>query len=131
MSISLHKKTISVGGTTYYVLRNTSCDPVDLEALYDLMAEESTVTRHDVKAVVSALQRWIIYYLKEGYSVRLGDLGSFRTTLSGSGTEEADELSDDNIEYVRVQFTPSAIMEQAFLTGSGSELKFVTLSDDE
>lgn len=133
MSINLRQKAITMkSGTTYYVLRNTETEPVDIEDFYDEMTAESTVTRHDVKGVVSALQEWVIRYLKEGYSVRMGDLGSFRVTLKSNGQSNEDDVTANDIEAVRVQFTPSSIVKAAFqLGGSSQQVKFVRLNDDD
>ena len=55
-------------------------NPVLLDEMTELIALNCTVTEHDIKAVLSALQEQIVLALKQGRSVRLGDLGSFRLT---------------------------------------------------
>lgn len=89
-------------------------NPMLLDELAELIALNCTVTEHDIKAVLSALQEQIILALKQGRSVRLGDLGSFRLTISGTGEDTAEAVSEKNIEALRVQFTKSATMEAAF-----------------
>ena len=68
---------------------------------------------HDIKAVLSALQEQIVLALKQGRSVRLGDLGSFRLTMSGRGEESAEKVTEQSIESLRVQFRASGDMNDA------------------
>lgn len=99
--------------------------PVKRNSFYDEIADESTVTKHDVKAAVSALEAQVIKYLREGYSVRLGDLGSFHLTCKGKGEPTADLVTHKDILCLRVQFTPSATMEAAFKIADNPNVKFL------
>ena len=99
--------------------------PVKRNTFYDEISQESTVTRHDVKAAVSALEAQVIKYLKEGYSVRLGDLGSFHLTCKGKGELTPDLVTHKDILRLRVQFTPSATMEAAFKIINNPNIKFL------
>lgn len=92
---------------------------VKLQQLAESMALESTVTEHDIKAVLSSLQQWITRFLQEGKSVRLGDLGSFHVTLSTKGEDAADEVTAADIKAVRVHFSKGARLRSNFaLTNS-------------
>ena len=90
-----------------YYARLAPVSPVKLNQLAEAISAESTVTIHDVKAVLSALEAEIYRQLRNGYSVRLGDLGSFRPTLSSVGTETADEFTTSHIKKVNVRFHSS------------------------
>ncbi len=101
-----------------------------LDTIAEAMALESTVTEHDIKAVLSSLQQHIIAALKNGQSVRLGDLGSFHTTIIGTGSDTRAAYSfAKNVKAVRVQFTKSARMQSAFLLGANG-LRFRNLQED-
>lgn len=78
--------------------------PIKLKNLAEHISEACTVTVHDVKAVLSALETQIIRELRNGNSVRLGDLGSFRPTISSKGTASADDFTTGNIKRVNVRF---------------------------
>ena len=92
-----------------------------LNDLAEEMALESTITEHDIKAVISSLQQHIIKHLKNGNSVRLGDLGSFHITMSGSGSEVKKEyVLRQNLKAVRVQFSKSARFLRAFNLKTGN-----------
>jgi predicted histone-like DNA-binding protein len=99
--------------------------PVKRDAFFDEITHESTLTKHDVKAAVSALEAQVIKYLEEGYSVRLGDLGSFHLTCKGKGEATEDKVTTKDILRLRVQFTPSAVMEAAFKVKDNSDVKFL------
>lgn len=79
--------------------------PVTLDEISERIASNCTVTEHDIKAVLSALQEQIVFCMKEGQSVRLGDLGSFRPTVSSSGFPTKGEVSSSGVTKINVRFT--------------------------
>ncbi len=87
---------------------------VGLAALADAISKECTVTIHDIKAVLSALEEKVISYLQNGMSVRLGDLGSFRPTLNSRGSSTQEEFKPSNIRAVKVVFSKSSAMRYGF-----------------
>lgn len=95
-------------------------NPVLLDELTELIALNCTVTEHDIKAVISALQEQIILALRQGRSVRLGEIGSFRLTMTGKPSDTAEKVKVENITGLNVQFTKSSDLEDAFqLTSKG------------
>ncbi len=82
--------------------------PVKLAELAENISRECTVTIHDVKAVLSALEEQLIFQLREGNSVRLGDLGSFRPTLRSEGVELAEDFTAAKIKHVNIRFYGSS-----------------------
>lgn len=99
------------------------------------IVEKTTLTKVDVKACLVALEEVIIEQIKNGNSVRFGELGSFRPTLKtrawdsvkkqwstggcAAATDQYDDetgelvsrgVSADNIAGVNVCFTKSANM---------------------
>ena len=88
--------------------------PLKLDDIVRRIEKTSTVSSADIKAVLDALQHEVIESLRAGNSVRLGDLGSFRATLSSSGVEAPEKVSAALIKSVRVRFTPGARMNGIF-----------------
>lgn len=82
--------------------------PIHLAELAQEVSDTCTLTIHDIKAVISALEERIYKYLRNGNSVRLGDLGSFHPTISSSGAATAEEFSDENIRGIKVRFVCSS-----------------------
>ena len=87
---------------------------VDLLSATQAISERCTVTEHDVKAVLSALQMAIIKHVTNGESVRFGDLGSFRLTIKGKPAETKDKINTSHIERLRVRYTMSSRLAQIF-----------------
>ncbi len=116
--------------TSQYYGQLESPTPVKLSQLTDAISKQSTVTVHDVKAVLSALEEHIITFLYNGNSIRLGDLGSFRLTLKSEGVENAADYGSGNIKGVRVRFTPSANMKY-LMDKSNPNMQFQKVSEEE
>lgn len=94
--------------------------PIGLDNLAETISKQCTVTIHDVKAVISALEEHILRIVTDGKSVRLGDLGSFHPTLCSTGVDVPDELTADKIHRVRVRFRCSAGMRNGLLPSSSA-----------
>ena len=82
--------------------------PIGLKELAQEVSDTCTLTVHDIKAVISALEERVYKALRNGQSVRFGDLGSFHPTISSSGTVTEEEFSKENIRGIKVRFTPSS-----------------------
>lgn len=93
-----------------YFAQVAPVEPVTLEQVVKRIEKSSTVSSADIKAVLDALQFEVIQCLQDGKSVRLGDLGSFRPTISSRSAESAETFLPSNIKRVRVQFSPSGTM---------------------
>ena len=80
---------------------------IDTEALVIAIRNRCTVTRHDARAVISALQEVMLEYIQMGCAVYLEDLGYFRLECSGKGSIKADDFTASLIENTRLRFQPS------------------------
>ncbi len=108
---------------TKFYAQLTPTTPVVLSVLADVISKQSTVTVHDVKAVISALEEHLVNYLLQGNSIRLGDLGSFRLTIRSGGAESEEAFDSNLIKGVSVRFTASRNMRY-LLSKSNPALKF-------
>ena len=91
--------------------------PIGMAQIAARIEKRCTVSTPDVKAVLNALQTEVIYLLQLGHSVRLGDLGSFRPTISSTGVEtvaEAHKKGAELIRKVNVRFTKGGEIREAF-----------------
>lgn len=86
-------------------------EPVSLHEIAVKISTGCTVSVHDIKAVISSLQEQIVYALRDGKSVRLGDLGAFRPTIVAKPQEVEKDVTGKDVERVRVRFTPSAYLK--------------------
>ena len=81
--------------------------------IIDQIADRCTVTGSDVKAVLDALMTVIKRNLANGSPIRLGDLGSFRPSVSGIGSENVDKFTASNVKKARVIYVPSTEIKEA------------------
>ena len=110
----------------FYAMADT-VTPMTLDEVAELIEKRCTLSSADVKAVLDALQFEVLHALLDGKSVRLGDLGSFRPTVSSKSANSADEFDSSNIKRVRVRFTPSAELSDRLRTDR-VQLRNVTAS---
>lgn len=90
--------------------------PIGLNDVAEQIEKQSTVSLADIKGVLDALQEVVLEAMADGYSVRLGDLGSFRPTLrAAKSREHLEDVSADDIKAVRVRFTPSPALTKKLL----------------
>lgn len=90
--------------------------PIGLNDVAEQIEKQSTVSLPDIKGVLDALQEVVLEAMADGYSVRLGDLGSFRPTISAvKSREKQEDVSADDIKAVRVRFRPSSALTKRLL----------------
>jgi len=71
------------------------------------ISRESTVSMMDTMAVLEGLLQIIPDELVNGKIIKLGDFGTFRTTLSVEGAVTAEEFTAANIKKLNVRFRPA------------------------
>lgn len=117
-----------IDNTAKYYAQVTSPTPVKFQQLAEAISAKCTVTIHDVKAVLSALEEEIANNLRNGASVRLGDLGTFRATISSNGALTRDEFSAKNISRVNIRFFGSRNMRHK-LSVDNPDMQFMKAGD--
>ncbi|MFB9120554.1 HU family DNA-binding protein [Bergeyella porcorum] len=80
------------------------------------IAEKSSLTTGDIANVIENLLQEIPKELLKGKSVKLGDFGSFRLTLSSEGAATEKEFNTAMIKNVKVVFTPGTLFKNALST---------------
>ena len=94
--------------TVKYYAQIAPINATDLSEVASQIEAQSTVSSADVKGVLDQLQIVVQEQLRAGRSVRLGDLGSFRPTLTSKGKDEPEQVKTSDIKSVRVRFTKGA-----------------------
>lgn len=106
------RRNVSNGTVKFYpTIANST--PMTLDDVVAQIEKQSTVSSADVKATLDALETVIVNALKNGISVRLGDLGSFRATLATSGQTDRALVTTNDIKRVRVRFTQSGSLARS------------------
>jgi predicted histone-like DNA-binding protein len=77
------------------------------------IAGRSSLTRGDIENVISNFLDELPTFLKVGMSVKLGDFGTLRLTLSSEGVDSKDEFTYKNIKNVHIVFTPGKELKRA------------------
>lgn len=89
---------------------------VKFEEFIELVADETTVSSADVKAVFDRASKVLIRLLQDGKSVNCGDMGTFRpsiTAKTGSGVDSADKVSIELVDKAKVIYTPRVKVKTA------------------
>lgn len=84
----------------------------DIEVLTRRMEQNSTVSGADIRAVLYSLTEFVPELLSDGKTVRIGDLGSFRISLSSEGSDTAEEVDSHNIRGAKILFTPGKKLKE-------------------
>ena len=77
----------------------------------------SSLTRGDVSNVLYNFIDCLPHYLRDGFSIQLGNFGSMRVTLSSKGTETEKAFKTETIKP-RVVFTPGTELKRELGTNS-------------
>ena len=96
-----------------YYAQSVTPKVVNLDAVIKNIEKTTSLSSADVKACLDALQYEFIENLKHGRSVRLGDVGSFRTSVQSRGALSEDEFSVAHIKNVKVVFSPSGKLRKS------------------
>ncbi len=97
----------SSGKKQFYASANSTGE-TNLENLTTEIEKISTVSGADIRAVLYSLVDMIPHHLSEGKIVRLGDLGSFRISLSSEGKTKEEEVTAAAIKKGKILFTPGS-----------------------
>ena len=79
---------------------------VKFEEFIELVADETTVSSADVKAVFDRASKVLVRLLQDGESVDCGDMGTYRpsiTAKTGTGVESADKVGVELVDKVKVK----------------------------
>lgn len=95
---------------------------VTLRKLVDAIADRCTLTGSDIKAVLDSLMVTLKKELADGNIVRLGDLGSFRASVSSKGEDTEKKCTANSVKKARVIFVPSIELKEAVAGFSFSKL---------
>ena len=86
------------------------------------IAGRSSLTRGDIENVLSNFIDCLPGYLRDGFSVQLGEFGTMRLTLSSKGSETEKAFNTDTIKP-RVTFTPGVELKLALRDNSYETVK--------
>ena len=86
------------------------------------IAGRSSLTRGDIENVLSNFMDCLPHYLRDGFSVQLGEFGTMRLTLSSDGAATVKVFKTETIKP-RVTFTPGVELKAALRENSYETVK--------
>ena len=86
------------------------------------IAGRSSLTRGDIENVLSNFMDCLPHYLRDGFSVQLGEFGTMRLTLSSEGAAMVKAFKTETIKP-RVTFTPGVELKSALRENSYETVK--------
>ena len=128
ISYIIKSKKNPIDNSVKYYAQAAPTSPLNFSTIAKNISDRCTVTEPDVLAVLNALQTEIIKAMQNGQSVRLGQIGSFRPTLSSKGLANKDDVSGDLIKAVRARFTAGSQLRAA-LQLTNADVKFVKYNE--
>ena len=86
------------------------------------IAGRSSLTRGDIENVLANFIDCLPHYLRDGFSVQLGEFGTMRLTLSSEGAATVKAFKIETIK-LRVTFTPGVELKAALRENSYETVK--------
>lgn len=77
-----------------------------IEEITEQIEKISTVSGADIRAVLYALVDVVPGMLSKGENVKVGDMGTFRVSISSSGSDTPEAVTANNIRGAKIIFTP-------------------------
>ena len=96
------------GGTKKFYASLINSGNHNIEKLTQRIQQMSTVTGVDIRAVLYAIAVIVPELLSEGHIVNIGDLGTFRLSVSSSGADTQEEFTIGDIRRSRILFRPGS-----------------------
>ena len=87
---------------------------LSLKQLSRRVSSQTTVSRADVVAVLTATVDNLLEALTEGKQVDFGELGKFRLQIASIGTEKLTDFTAAHITGVNIQFVPGDDLKKIF-----------------
>lgn len=123
IKVNVKSRKNPIDSSVKYYMNICPVTYLKLEQIAKNISDRCTVTEPDVLAVLNSLQTEVIKAMQNGQSVRLGQLGSFRPTISSKGVANKADADTSLIKAVRSRFTMGSRLRSA-LALSNEDVKF-------
>jgi predicted histone-like DNA-binding protein len=97
---------VAGGGESKFYASAKTTGETNINKLIERIEKISTVSGADIRGVLYALVDVVPEEMAEGNIVRIGDLGSFRVSISSEGHDNEDDVSSNSVTDSRVIFSP-------------------------
>lgn len=104
-AVKRNRPGVSGDGESMYVATAASDGEITLEELTERIEKMCTVHGADIRAVLYALVKVTIDFLKDGKIVRIGELGSLRIGVRSMAEDSADKINVHSVKAARLIFS--------------------------
>lgn len=105
--MAFYKKAYNKKTDVYYPRAITIGTAINTDQIAETLADRSTVTKTDVKAVLTEMADVMSQYMAQGKSVKLDGLGSFRLGLNTKGVKNEEDFDfQTQLQHIKVNFAP-------------------------
>ena len=105
-SVERGEPGVAGGGRKKFYATAVSNGEAGLDEFTSLIERTSTVNGADILAVLYSFVENMMFELGKGNIVRLGDMGSFRVSISSESHEKEEDVKASSIKNARILFTP-------------------------
>lgn len=119
------------GGDQKYYASPIYSGDTTIKELGSRLSAQSAITKADAIAVVTGLIDLIAADLKDGKIVRLGDLGSFKISLSSNGEDTVEQVTSKSIKSSKVLFRPAKDFQDSLTGLTFTKVKDITANPEE
>ncbi len=103
---------VAGGGNRKFYAFAKMTGTVDIEQLTASIEKISTISGADIRGVLYALLDVAAHELANSKTVKLGDIGSLKMSVSSDGYETADEVNAGAIKKSKVLFYPGKTLKE-------------------
>ena len=95
-----------------YVAANVLVGSINYNKLCDEVNQRTGIHRAMVDVVLKGVQDTMVSFIEEGFSVKLGEFGSFRPSIQAKSQDKEEDVDSDTISRVKIVFTPGNKFQQ-------------------
>lgn len=92
-----------LGKSKYYAVPVRS-GLIDLKYIADILEKRSSLSKGDIISTIVGLVDVLQDYLKDGYNVRIDDLGIFSISVSSDGFEDPEQCKPHKVRANKICF---------------------------
>jgi predicted histone-like DNA-binding protein len=111
MAIRYKKKKITLcfdkdNKVEKYVAANVLVGSINYNKLCDEVNQRTGIHRALVDVVLKGVQDTMVSFIEEGFSVKLGEFGSFRPAINAESQNSVEDVNANTIVRRKIVFTP-------------------------
>lgn len=123
MAIRYKKKQITLcfdkeNKVEKYVAANVLVGSINYSKLCDEVNQRTGIHRAMVDVVLKGVQDTMVSFIEEGFSVKLGEFGSFRPAINAESQDNMEDVNANTIIRKKIVFTPGSAFKE--MLGSAS-----------